>query len=53
MANGRPHRATGAHAAHIVEVLDAISTSIAECRAVDVTSTFPRPAPGSNGAPTA
>ena len=42
---GRPHRATGAHAAHIVEILDAIATSATEGRAVDVTSSFPRPAP--------
>ena len=53
VANGHPQRATGAHAAHIVEVLDAIATSITEGRAVDVTSTFTRPAPVSNGASTA
>jgi predicted dehydrogenase len=41
---GRPHRATGAHAAHIVEVLDAIATSVDEGRAVEVTSSFTRPA---------
>jgi predicted dehydrogenase len=40
----RPHRATGAHAAHIVEILDAIAISAAERRAVDVTSSFPPPA---------
>jgi predicted dehydrogenase len=41
---GRPHRATGAHAAHIVEILDAIATSAQEGRAVEVTSSFPAPA---------
>jgi predicted dehydrogenase len=46
--SGRPHRATGEHAAHIVEVLDAIATSIAERRSVEVASSFsatalPRP----------
>jgi predicted dehydrogenase len=44
IAKERPHRATGAHAAHIVEVLDAITTSASESRAVDVTSSFPPPA---------
>jgi predicted dehydrogenase len=49
IVTGRPHRATGAHAAHIVEILDAIAESATEGRAVDVTSSFPpptlRPAP--------
>ena len=44
IVTGRPHRATGAHAAHIVEVLDAIATSAEEGRAVDVTSSFAPPA---------
>ena len=44
IVTGRPHRATGAHAAHIVEVLDAIATSATEGRAVDVTSSFSPPA---------
>jgi predicted dehydrogenase len=44
IAKERPRRATGAHAAHIVEVLDAITTSASESRAVDVTSSFPPPA---------
>ena len=39
----RPHRATGAHAAHVVEILDAVETSIREGVAVDVTSTFVAP----------
>ncbi|HJR96223.1 MAG TPA: Gfo/Idh/MocA family oxidoreductase, partial [Gaiellaceae bacterium] len=44
IVTGRPHRATGAHAAHIVEILDATATSATEGRAVEVTSSFPRPA---------
>jgi predicted dehydrogenase len=39
----RPHRATGAHAAHVVEILDAVETSIRAGAAVDVTSTFTAP----------
>ena len=39
----RPHRATGAHAAHVVEILDAVETSMREGSAVDVTSTFAAP----------
>ncbi len=39
----RPHRATGAHAAHVVEILDAVETSVREGKAVDVTSTFAAP----------
>jgi predicted dehydrogenase len=41
---GRPHRATGAHAAHIVEILDAITLSAREHCAVDVRSSFTPPA---------
>ena len=47
--SGRPHRATGAHAAHVVEILDATATSIAERRAVEITSSFPKPELGTNG----
>ena len=39
----RPHRATGAHAAHVVEILDAIVTSAEEGRPVEVLSSFERP----------
>ncbi len=45
----RPHRATGAHAAHVVEILDAVETSRHEGRAVELTSTFPRTATPSEG----
>ena len=44
IVTGRPHRATGAQAAHIVEILDAIEVSAREGRAVDVTSSFQPPA---------
>jgi predicted dehydrogenase len=50
IVSGRPHRATGAHAAHIVEILDATATSVAEGRSVEITSSFPLPELGSNGA---
>ena len=43
IASGRPHRATGAHGAHIVEILDAIGRSAAEGRAVEITSSFSPP----------
>jgi predicted dehydrogenase len=49
IGSGRPHRATGAHAAHIVEILDATTTSVAEGRSVEITSSFARPELGSNG----
>jgi predicted dehydrogenase len=40
---GRPQRATGEQAAHIVEILDAITASTAESRPVDITSSFTPP----------
>ncbi len=43
IASGRPHRATGAQGAHIVEILDAIGRSAAEGRAVEITSSFSPP----------
>ncbi|MGQ9681927.1 MAG: Gfo/Idh/MocA family protein [Anaerolineae bacterium] len=45
MAAGRRQRTTGAQAAHIVEILEAITTSFHEGRPVDVSSTFEPPAP--------
>ena len=43
---GRPHRATGAQAAHVVDVLDAATASMANDGApVRVTTTFPQPDP--------
>jgi predicted dehydrogenase len=44
IAEQRPHRATGAHAAHVVEILDAVETSRHESRTVELTSSFPQPA---------
>ncbi|MEM6553360.1 MAG: Gfo/Idh/MocA family oxidoreductase [Planctomycetota bacterium] len=45
MREGRPSRVTGAQAAHVVEILEAITASAAEGRSVELTSTFERPAP--------
>lgn len=45
MAEGRPQRATGAQAAHVVEILCAIVQSYTEGRPVEVTSTFTGPSP--------
>jgi predicted dehydrogenase/sugar phosphate isomerase/epimerase len=41
----RPHPTGGAHAAHVVEVIEAVRHSIREGRAVALTSTFPAPRP--------
>jgi predicted dehydrogenase len=45
MLTGRPHRATGEQAAHIVEILEAADTSMRTQAAVDIASTFWSPAP--------
>ena len=45
LEEGRPHRAGAEHAAHVVEVLDAISTASAGGGPVDVRSSFDPPAP--------
>jgi predicted dehydrogenase len=45
MREGRPQRATGAQAAHVVEILCAIEASFTQGHPVDVTSTFAPPAP--------
>ncbi len=42
---GRPQRATGAQAAHVVEILNAIATSAKEGRPVPITSSFTPPPP--------
>jgi predicted dehydrogenase len=42
IAEDRPHRATGEHAAHVVEIVEAIETAIVEERPVEVRSSFPR-----------
>jgi predicted dehydrogenase len=49
MAEGRPQRATGAQAAHVVEILCAIQQSYTEGRPVKITSNFPPPWPMSWG----
>lgn len=45
MRAGRPHRATGEHAAHVVEILEAAATSMRAGRPVAVESDFAAPAP--------
>ncbi|MEV4163560.1 Gfo/Idh/MocA family protein [Nonomuraea dietziae] len=45
IAEGRPHRASGELALHVVEVMTAILTSAEESRFVPVTSTFTPPDP--------
>lgn len=45
IAENRPHRAGGEQAAHLVEVMNAISRSVETGRPIDVTSNFPPPAP--------
>ena len=42
---GRPQRATGAQAAHVVEILCAITESFTQGHPVDITSTFTPPTP--------
>jgi len=46
----RPHRATGAQAAHVVDILEAITTSMREGRSAEITSSFSQPAPMEWGA---
>lgn len=45
IAEGRRPRATGEHAAHVIEVICAIGTSMRDERAVEVGSDFPAPEP--------
>jgi predicted dehydrogenase len=45
IAEDRPQRATGAQAAHVVETLCAITTSMEQGVQVEITSDFPQPAP--------
>lgn len=45
MLAGRPQRSTGAQAAHIVEILEAVETSMKQGGAVAVTSNFVPPTP--------
>ena len=50
---GRPHRADAAHAAHVIEILDAIAASMAGAGTVPVTSTFAPPAAPNGAGPAA
>ena len=45
IATGRPHRASGEHAAHLVEVLAAVEASAAAAAPVEVSSDFAAPEP--------
>jgi hypothetical protein len=45
IAAKRPQRVTGAQAAHVVEICEAISTSLREGRGVAVESQFVQPTP--------
>lgn len=45
IGEGRPHRVTGRHAAHVVEIMSSIHASIRERRSVEITSSFTAPAP--------
>ena len=45
LRTGTPHPTGGAHAAHVVEIMEAIHRSIREGRAVQLTSAFPAPEP--------
>ncbi|HEV2122099.1 MAG TPA: Gfo/Idh/MocA family oxidoreductase, partial [Chloroflexota bacterium] len=49
--NGRPHRASGEMAFHVVDIINAIHESSAEGRHVDIQSTCQRPAPLPQGLP--
>lgn len=45
LRNGRPHPTGGAHAAHVVEIMEAVHVSLRTGRAVQLVSTFPAPPP--------
>jgi predicted dehydrogenase len=45
IAEGRPHRASAAHAAHVIEIMEAIDRSAASGAPQPVSSDFPAPAP--------
>lgn len=45
LRNGQPHPTTGAHAAHVVEIMESVHRSLREGRALELRSTFPAPAP--------
>jgi predicted dehydrogenase len=45
LVEGRPHRASAEHAAHVVEVMEAIARSGAELEPLELTSSFAPPLP--------
>ena len=45
LAEGRPHRCTGAQAAHVVDICCGIAESVASGGQVPVTTSFPQPEP--------
>jgi hypothetical protein len=45
IVSGRPHRASGELALHVLEVMEAFATASREERIVDITTTTARPAP--------
>jgi predicted dehydrogenase len=45
IARGRPHRAAGEMAAHVVDIVNALHESADQGRRVDLTTTCPQPAP--------
>lgn len=45
LRTGTPHPTGGAHAAHVVEIMEAVHTSAREGRAILLTSNFPPPSP--------
>jgi len=45
LRTGEPHPTSGAHAAHVVEVMEGIHRAVREGRAIDLSGTFPAPSP--------
>ena len=45
LRSGKPHPTGGAHAAHVIEVMQSVHRSIREQRTLELTSTFPAPEP--------
>ena len=45
LRTGQPHPTGGAHAAHVVEIMEAVHTSLRTGRVILLTSTFPPPPP--------
>lgn len=45
LRENRPHRTTGEHAAHVVEIAEAINESIKTGKAIEITSVFPEARP--------